>query len=91
MSNKLDTSLDDILKTRRQSNRRGGKGGRQSNATRPAPTGPVGGVSKATKQAKQTKATPANATAPESTGKILVSGLVRYFLLDHCIALANRL
>lgn len=75
MSNKLDTSLDDILKTRRQTNRRG-RGGRKSDAARPAPTGPVGGVSKSTKQTRQQKAPATGAAAPETSGKILVSGLV---------------
>ncbi|KAH8731079.1 hypothetical protein GQ44DRAFT_746435 [Phaeosphaeriaceae sp. PMI808] len=73
MSSKLDTSLDDILKTRRQSSRRG-RGGRRSDAARPAPSGPVGGVSKS-KPAKQAKAASSGTPAQETTGKILVSGL----------------
>lgn len=77
MSSKLDTSLDDILKTRRTNNRRGGaRGGRRSDAGRPAPTGPVGGVAKSTRPPKQPKAAGTGAPIPETTGKILVSGLV---------------
>ncbi|KAL5118291.1 RNA-binding RNA annealing protein [Pleosporales sp. CAS-2024a] len=73
MSSKLDTSLDDILKTRRQTKSRG-RGGRRPDATRPAPSGPVGGVAKSTKPTKQAKAAP-SAVIPEISGKILVSGL----------------
>jgi hypothetical protein len=79
MSSKLDTSLDDILKTRRQTTRRG-RGGRRSDAARPAPTGPVGGVGKSTKPAKQAKSAPSGSAIPETTGKILVSGLVSSLL-----------
>jgi hypothetical protein len=75
MSSKLDTSLDDILKTRRQTKGRG-RGGRRSDAARPAPSGPVGGVGKSTKQAKQPKSAPSGSAIPETSGKILVSGLV---------------
>jgi THO complex subunit 4 len=81
MSSKLDTSLDDILSTRRQSNRRG-RGGRRADATRAAPTGPVGGVGKSTKPVKQQKSAPAGNPAHETTGKILVSGLVSSLLLS---------
>ncbi|KAF2833282.1 hypothetical protein CC86DRAFT_451031 [Ophiobolus disseminans] len=76
MSSKLDTSLDDILKTRRTSTRRGGaRGGRRSDAARPAPTGPVGGVSKSTRPPKQPKSAGSGAPVQETSGKILVSGL----------------
>jgi hypothetical protein len=78
MSSKLDTSLDDILKTRRQTNKRG-RGGRRSDAARPAPSGPVGGVSKSAKPAKQPRSAPSGSGVPETTGKILVSGLVSHF------------
>lgn len=75
MSSKLDASLDDILKTRRTTTRRG-RGGRRSDVARPAPAGPVGGVSKSTRAPKQPKATGSGAPVQETTGKILVSGLV---------------
>jgi hypothetical protein len=75
MSSKLDTSLDDILKTRRQTKTRG-RGGRRSDVARPAPSGPVGGVGKSTRPAKQPKSAPSGSAIPETTGKILVSGLV---------------
>lgn len=75
--NKLNTSLDDILKTERAGRR--GRGGRRSNAGRRS-TGaaPVGGVSKPTKQTKQ----PVKTTAAVPTGpaggdhKIMISNLV---------------
>lgn len=86
MSSKLDTSLDDILKTRRSTNRRGGaRGGRRSDVGRSAPTGPVGGVAKSTRAPKQPKAAGSGAPAQETSGKILVSGLVSasiYFASD---------
>jgi THO complex subunit 4 len=75
MSSKLDTSLDDILKTRRQTKTRG-RGGRRSDVARPAPAGPVGGVGKSTRPAKQPKSAASGLAIPETTGKILVSGLV---------------
>jgi hypothetical protein len=75
MSSKLDTSLDDILKTRRQSKPRG-RGGRRSDVARPAPTGPVGGVGKSTRPAKQSKPAASGSAPQETSGKILVSGLV---------------
>jgi len=83
---KLDQSLDDILKTRRQSNRRG-RGARRSGPGRPAaPEAPVGGVQKHTKNAKPTKAVP---TAPAAAGesKIMISNLptdVEESLLKVC-------
>jgi hypothetical protein len=92
MSSKLDTSLDDILKTRRQTKGPGrGRGGRRSDAARPAPSGPVGGVSKSTRPAKQLKAAPAAAVIPETNGKILVSGLVSTPTNTHDLQLANSL
>jgi len=95
MSSKLDTSLDDILKTRRQTKGQGqgrGRGGRRSDAARPAPSGPVGGVGKSTKPARQPKAAPAAAAAvPETNGKILVSGLVSTLTNPHNPELANSL
>jgi len=85
MSSKLDASLDDILKTRRSTDRRGGaRGGRRSDARRPAPAGPVGGVAKSTRAPKQPKATGSGAPAQETTGKILVSGLVSAYAPFAC-------
>lgn len=93
MSSKLDTSLDDILKTRRQTKGQGrGRGGRRSDAARPAPSGPVGGVGKSAKPARQPKAAPAAAAViPETNGKILVSGLVSTLINPHDLELANAL
>ena len=93
MSSKLDTSLDDILKTRRQTKGPGrGRGGRRSDAARPAPSGPVGGVGKSTRPAKQPKAAPAAAAViPETNGKILVSGLVSTPTNTHDLQLTNSL
>ncbi|KAF2800858.1 hypothetical protein K505DRAFT_93584 [Melanomma pulvis-pyrius CBS 109.77] len=75
---KLDQSLDDILKTRRQSDRRG-RGSRRGGGGggRPAATAaPVGGVSKAPRQAKQPKVVPtAPATAANGESKIMISNL----------------
>ena len=75
-SNKMEQSLDDILKASKGPRR--GRSGRRSGAGRPAVApAPVGGVSKATKQSKQTKPAPA---APAATmggeTKIMVSNLV---------------
>lgn len=74
--NKLNTSLDDILKTERAGRR--GRGGRRSNAGRRS-TGaaPVGGVSKPTKQTKQpVKTAPAVPTGPAGGDhKIMISNL----------------
>lgn len=73
---KLDQSLDDILKTRRQSTRRG-RGPRRAGPGRPAVSeAPVGGVQKHTKSAKPAKAIP---TGPAASGsgesKIMISNL----------------
>ena len=85
-SNKMEQSLDDILKASKTSRR--GRAGRRSGAGRPAAApAPVGGVSKSTKQGKQAKAAP---TAPAASlggeTKIMVSNLVcasSRFILDH--------
>ena len=79
MAGKLDQSLDDILKTRRQSTRRPGR--RVPNAAKAATTAtiaPVGGVKKATKAAKPTgKATiPTGPASGFGESKIIVSNLV---------------
>ncbi|CAN9165569.1 unnamed protein product [Alternaria alternata] len=78
-SNKMEQSLDDILKASKISRR--GRSGRKSTGTgRPATTAaPVGGVSKSTKQqGRQPKAAP---TAPAASlggeTKIMVSNLPR--------------
>ncbi|CAN9169660.1 unnamed protein product [Alternaria alternata] len=78
-SNKMEQSLDDILKASKTSRR--GRSGRKSTGTgRPATTAaPVGGVSKSTKQqGRQPKAAP---TAPAASlggeTKIMVSNLPR--------------
>jgi len=74
---KLDQSLDDILKTRRQSTRRG-RGPRRAGAGRPAATeAPIGGVHKTTKQPKNAKAVPTGpAAAGTGESKIMISNLV---------------
>lgn len=86
----MELSLDDILKTRRQSSRRG-RGGRRSDAGRPAaPAGPVGGVQKANKQGKQPKAAPAAPAAPSGgETKIMISNLVSPFAALRAMNLAN--
>ncbi|KAF2018669.1 hypothetical protein BU24DRAFT_405435 [Aaosphaeria arxii CBS 175.79] len=74
---KLDQSLDDILKTRRQSSRRG-RGSRRPGTGRPAATeAPVGGVQKATRPAKQAKGGAAASipTAGSGESKIMISNL----------------
>jgi THO complex subunit 4 len=80
---KLDQSLDDILKTRRQSSRRG-RGSRRPGAGRPAATeAPVGGVQKTTKQAKQAKAVPTGpASGATGESKIMISNLVCSFMAN---------
>ncbi|CAO2650458.1 Nn.00g017500.m01.CDS01 [Neocucurbitaria sp. VM-36] len=76
MSNKMEQSLDEILKANKSTTRRG-RGGRRSNAGRAAATAaPVGGVSKSTKPARHAKATPtAPAAASSGETKIMVSNL----------------
>ncbi|KAL1599642.1 RNA-binding RNA annealing protein [Paraconiothyrium brasiliense] len=74
MADKLNSSLDDILKTTRGNARRG-RGNRRSGAGRTTEA-PIGGVAKATKQTKPNKAAP---TAPAATSggetKIMISNL----------------
>jgi THO complex subunit 4 len=84
-SNKMEQSLDDILKASKTSRR--GRSGRKSTGTgRPATTAaPVGGVSKSTKQqGRQPKAAP---TAPAASlggeTKIMVSNLVSQTQHSH--------
>ncbi|KAI4708363.1 hypothetical protein J4E89_006987 [Alternaria sp. Ai002NY15] len=78
-SNKMEQSLDDILKASKTSRR--GRGARRSGAGRPAATtAPVGGVAKSTKQGnKQSKPAPTAPAASFGGGetKIMVSNLPR--------------
>ncbi|KAF2706695.1 hypothetical protein K504DRAFT_62979 [Pleomassaria siparia CBS 279.74] len=72
---KLDQSLDDILKTRRQSDRRG-RGTRHGGSRPAVSAAPVGGVAKTTRQPKQAKAVPtAPAAATSGESKIMISNL----------------
>lgn len=75
MADKLNSSLDDILKTTRGNARRG-RGNRRSGAGR-ATEAPIGGVGKTTRQTKPVKAAPA-VSAPTTGGetKIMISNLV---------------
>jgi len=78
MGDKLNRSLDEILKDRRQSNRRARGAGRRANGTKAAVlAAPVGGVKKTTKTTKPTDK-PALATGSSGSGdsKIIVSNLV---------------
>jgi hypothetical protein len=76
-SNKMEQSLDDILKANKPTRGRG-RSSRRSGAGRPATAAaPVGGVSKSTRQGKQTKAAPtAPAAILSGETKIMVSNLV---------------
>ncbi|KAF2637940.1 RNA-binding domain-containing protein [Massarina eburnea CBS 473.64] len=74
--NKLNTSLDDILKNER-AGRRGRGAGRRNTTGRRSTGAPVGGVSKPTRQTKQpVKAAPAIPTGPAGGDhKIMISNL----------------
>jgi hypothetical protein len=87
-SNKMEQSLDDILKASKTSRR--GRSGRHSGAGRPAAApGPVGGVSKSTRQGKPAKAAPTAPTAAlGGETKIMVSNLVS---LPLCLRLFTNL
>ena len=77
---KLDQSLDEILKTRRTSDRRG-RGARRGAGRPAAPAAPVGGVAKSTRQPKQPKNVPtAPAAAVSGESKIMISNLVCFDL-----------
>lgn len=79
MSDKLNSSLDDILKTTRSSTRRG-RGSRRSAPGRRATDAPVGGVQKPAAKAKPTKPTPAApALAAGGETKIMISNLASRF------------
>ncbi|KAL1969671.1 hypothetical protein VTN77DRAFT_8224 [Rasamsonia byssochlamydoides] len=74
MSAKLDQSLDEIAKSRRQSGPRSAR--RRSGAAGKAAKAPVGGVKKNTKPAKGAgKGATIGQTAPLTESKIIVSGL----------------
>ncbi|KAL5378755.1 hypothetical protein PMIN06_011602 [Paraphaeosphaeria minitans] len=74
MADKLNSSLDDILKTTRGNARRG-RGNRRSGAGR-ATEAPIGGVGKTTRQTKPNKAAPAVPAAPSGgETKIMISNL----------------
>ncbi len=80
IAGKLDQSLDEILKTRRQSARNGGRGRGVGNTVKAqtSVSAPVGGVSKNARGAK-TNTRAIQAVVPiTGTGesKIIVSGLV---------------
>ncbi|KAF1970316.1 hypothetical protein BU23DRAFT_214226 [Bimuria novae-zelandiae CBS 107.79] len=73
MADKLNSSLDDILKAQPRSSTRHGRGNRRAGTGRPAP---VGGVAKTTKPTKPNKAASVAPAAP--TGgetKIMISNL----------------
>jgi THO complex subunit 4 len=73
---KLDQSLDEILKTRRTSDRRG-RGARRGAGRPAASAAPIGGVAKSTRQPKQPKNVPtAPAAAASGESKIMISNLV---------------
>ena len=76
MADKLNSSLDDILKANPRSSTRRGRGPRRSGPGR-RPEAPVGGVAKTTKQAKPNKALPTAPAAPSGgETKIMISNLV---------------
>lgn len=83
MSDKLNSSLDDILKAQPRSSARRGRGNRRAGPGRRATEAPVGGVAKTTRQTKPNKAAPA-APAGLSGGetKIMISNLVCHFPSD---------
>ncbi|MCJ1231304.1 hypothetical protein MMC12_007981 [Toensbergia leucococca] len=77
MSGKLDQSLDEILSSRRQTARRGGRGRRAPNPTRTSVAAPVGGIKKNTKVAKgfAKSAVPTGPAAGNGESKVIVSNL----------------
>ncbi|KAJ4367402.1 RNA-binding RNA annealing protein [Neocucurbitaria cava] len=76
MSNKMEQSLDEILKANKSTTRRGRGGRRPTTGRAAASAAPVGGVSKSTKPARHAKATPsAPAVAAGGETKIMVSNL----------------
>jgi THO complex subunit 4 len=74
-TDKLNSSLDDILKTTRSSTRRG-RGNRRSLPGRRATDAPVGGVQKPARNPKQNKAATVTPTGPAAgETKIMISNL----------------
>ena len=79
MSTKLDQSLDQIVKSRRQSGSRINRRRSGAAAKAAATKAPVGGVKKSTKTAKGPgKGATMHQTAPLTDSKIIVSGLVSF-------------
>jgi len=80
MSGKLDQSLDDIVKTRRQTTRRSGRGRGGTGGVKAAisSAAPAGGVSKGARNAKPAMrgGRPVVAITGSGESKIIVSGLV---------------
>lgn len=76
MADKLNSSLDDILKANPRSSTRRGRGNRRAGPGRRVEA-PVGGVAKSTKQNKPNKAAHAVPTGPSGgETKIMISNLV---------------
>ena len=80
MSDKLNQTLDEIVKSRRAANRRTTRPVRRTaNGTKAAaPAAPVGGVKKHTKSAKPAEKAPAPIVPPSGESKINVSNLVSH-------------
>jgi THO complex subunit 4 len=78
MSSKLDQSLEDITKSRRQSGRASAR--RRSGPTKtPTTKAPVGGIKKNTKPVRGAgKGATVGLSAPLTESKIIVSGLVSF-------------
>lgn len=79
MSVKLDQSLDEILSSRRQTARRGGRGGRRAaNSDRASAVAPVGGVKKTTRTTRGSAraVVPSGPASGTGDSKIIVSNLV---------------
>ena len=93
MSDKLNSSLDDILKANPRSSTRRGRGTRRAAPGRRAEA-PIGGVAKATKQTKPNKAAPSAPAGPSGgETKIMISNLVSspFVLYRYLLTLRSRL